>query len=188
MNFSHRSPPQNRWVLPGIIRVTEEYHYQAEISHISDLRPSAGQPVPTGKVEIIVPYNEWRNLTNREQPSEALINVSQYKRTDLDARLTGRGLENDQFPLQAILQDASRICSDQIEQLHDSRSITLQYEPQKLLSDPLALEIKVYDQIEVADTQAILEERKRYSQKDEGDASYDLASRLSEKWDIGRQK
>ena len=179
MNLNLFPPPQNRRILPDTLRITEEYHYHADISHMNNLRPSTANPVPNGKIEIIVPYDELRYFDIESNLLQEMINVCHYERTDLDARLLPWGIKNNLFPLQSILQHSLRLCPQQIGHRQDSCLVTLEYQPQRLLEDPLSIDIKVYDQLEVADREEVLKERERYSQRNSNHSSYDIAREIA---------
>lgn len=160
----NRNHPQNtpHIAIPGEIKLTERYSYVIEKSHLPSIKE---HEEPTGKIEIIVPYDDWLTLSRHAGLPEDFILFENFQHTNLDFQLRellwyGGG---NAFPLSQILNHAIRNPPDLTDE-HLSRRITIEYDPESLKYPIVEITSKIYDQSKIDDLSDILWDQERHLQ------------------------
>lgn len=138
------------------LSLSESYKYEQQIGNIGENKP-ADEP-PEGKIQLNLSNKIWRQRRHymRLAYLDKLLKFRTYGRTDLDTIFELSDKEN-RLPLAQILQVADQEANS-IEEAYiynNNRRINTVYHPDKLKGSPIKLEIEVYDEKVITDSQEV---------------------------------
>lgn len=135
-----------RLILPSHIRLTETYQYELSIN----LQPhNKLLHRPVGFVDLIVPDEDWRNLSNQSPEHDTLIAIIRYERTDLDAHLSQYKLEGPFLPLHQIFKQALSSPLIDHERSNLPHRIRIPYSPDPPKEPVINLNVLIFDEVTV---------------------------------------
>lgn len=144
--YFYKQKSTKKLILPSHIRLTETYQYELSIS-LQPYKKLRDRPV--GYVDLIVPDEDWRKLSNQSPEHDTLITIIRYERTDLDARLSQYELEGPYFPLHQIFKQALSYPGIDYERSNLPHRIRVPYAPDPPKEPVINLNVLIFDEVTV---------------------------------------